>query len=133
MTRSGSLLGVGIALGLLACGAQSEEGAAHEATTRALMKQIFEGIRVALPEATGAEPFSDPARRADVAAALVLLADNAEALERHSREDDAEAQFLARSAARDARDLQRAHAEGQLDRAAFLTRQITENCIACHA
>lgn len=133
MRRSIAGLGIAVALGLLACGGPSEDGAAHEATTRALMKQIFEGIRVALPEATGAEPFSDPARHDDVAAALVLLADNAEGLARHTRDEDAEARFLARSVARDARDLQRAHAIGRLDRAAFLTRQITENCIACHA
>jgi hypothetical protein len=41
-------------------------------------------------------------------------------------------QFLARSVARDARDVRRAWREGHLPRTAFLLRQITEDCVVCH-
>ncbi len=122
-----------VVLAVQGCGGGTDDEQRPSPATRELMGRIFQGIRVALPESVGAEPFSDPTRRGEVAAALALLAEQADLLERHAVDDDAETRFLARSFARDAHDLRRAHAAGRNDRAAFLIRQITEGCIGCHA
>jgi tetratricopeptide (TPR) repeat protein len=116
------------------CGDSAEEQRARQEAeaTRALMRQIFGAISVALPASAEPGQFGDPASRERIGTALKQLADNAEGLERHTRRSDEQAQFLARSIARDAREVERAYAHGQHDRAAFLVQQITENCIVCH-
>jgi tetratricopeptide (TPR) repeat protein len=96
------------------------------------MNEIYDQIRAALLASANVNGLRDPANRAEVAAALEALARNASALEDHARVEDDPMQFLARSAARDARDVQREYANGHFDRAAFLLRQITENCVVCH-
>lgn len=103
------------------------------AETRGLMGEIYEGLRVVLPESVGREPFSDPDRQEEFAALLALLSDNAALLEQHFREEDREGRFLARSAARDAQELRRTFTQGRRERAGFLVRQIAENCIVCHS
>jgi len=100
--------------------------------TRALMRRIYQGLRVALPEAVGDEPFADPARRGEIAAALDLLAENAAMLESHGR-DDAVTRHLARSIARDAQEVRDSFEGGRYERSGFLLQQITEHCINCHA
>jgi len=112
------------------CGSESTKSGDPE--TRELMGRIYQAIQVLLPESAQPEPFSNPEKDADVAAALDLLATSTEQLETHV-DDDAESGFLARSVARDARDVARAHAEGRRDRAAFLVRKVTENCVVCHS
>ena len=130
---------LGIAVALLggrvlgACdGSEERAPQGHVEATDSVMHEIYDAIRVALPASAGAERFRDPENQAEIAAALAALALNASALEDHARVEDDPMQFLARSAARDARDVQRAYAKGHFDRAAFLLRQITENCVVCH-
>jgi len=100
--------------------------------TRALMRRIYQGLRVALPDAVGDEPFADPARRTEIAAALDLLAANAALLEEHGRGDEV-TRHLARSIARDSQEVRDSFENGRYERSGFLLQQITEYCINCHA
>lgn len=123
-----------IALAAATCGespdAEGEHGETE--TTRALMDQIFGALRVTLPASVEPEVFGAPDNRERMAAELGRLASGAEGLEHHIEGRDGQARFLARSIARDAREVQRAYVGGQYRRAAFLVQQITENCIVCH-
>jgi hypothetical protein len=100
--------------------------------TRAIMQRIYAAIRVALPASADPEELARPERAAEIGAALDALADNASLLQSHVGGEERQMQFLARSVARDARDVRRAWREGQHPRAAFLLRQITEDCVVCH-
>lgn len=117
----------------LGCGDEAVEERPRESPeTRALMGRIYQSLRVALPETVGEEPFSDPARRSEIAAALDLLEENAGLLESHSEQDDV-TRHLARSIARDAREVRDAFANGRYARSGFLLQQISEHCVNCHA
>ena len=116
--------------GVTGCGPSDEEH--RDLETRALMREIFTGLRVALPASAEPKPFGDPAQNEEILAALIALADNAALLESHAARRDEQERFFARSVARDARDVLREYRAGHAPRAAFLLQQITENCIACH-
>jgi mono/diheme cytochrome c family protein len=129
-----AFLGLGLfTLGLAACGESAEEREARRQaeSTRALMRGIFGAMEVVLPASVEPAEYRDPANREKIGAALEALADNAGALEQHTGGGAARS-YLARSIARDARDVERAYAAGQYGRSAFLVQQITENCIGCH-
>ncbi len=124
-------LGVVCASAWLAC---SEPDPPEEkgAETREIMEEIFASVQKLLPLSVDVERLQDPARRAEVGAALDNLSRNAEHLEQHTSAKEAQMHFLARSIAEDARELQRAYVKGRFDRSAFLLRKITENCVVCH-
>ncbi len=87
-----------VVLALLAvpgCSAASEPGPDTEA--EAVMREIFNGIRVALPVSVDRAAFRDPQNRAEITKALDVLARNAALLEQHSRSEDAQLHFLPRS------------------------------------
>jgi hypothetical protein len=118
-------------VGWLACSEPAPPDG-QQAQTRAIMEKIFSDMQELLPLSVDVEKLQDPARRAEVNEALDNLSRNAEHLERHTRGQEAQIRFLARSIAEDARDVQRAYAQGRFDRSAFLLRKITENCVVCH-
>jgi hypothetical protein len=97
-----------------------------------MMRRIFGAMEIVLPASVEPAEFRDPANREMIGTALEALADNAGALEEHTGGGGAARSYLARSIARDARDVERAYAAGQYGRSAFLVQQITENCIGCH-
>lgn len=138
-------IGLGLALALAASGCSVEEPPAEQPAefadeitraragdTRAIMAEIYEAMKVALPATADMAKFSSPEERPRIQQALDRLATNADLMETHTHPSDGQMQFLARSVARDARDVQRAYLNGQDARAAFLLQQITENCVACH-
>jgi len=133
MRKRGWIVWIAAALAAGCGGAEETTGSSPEPSPemRQLMGRIYEGLRVALPASAGEEPFSDAARRADVAAALDLLYENAARIESHGSDDVT--RHLARSVARDAREVRDAYAEGHYGRAGYLLRQISEHCVNCHA
>ncbi len=100
--------------------------------TRAVMREIFGGIRVVLPASVDLEKFTDPTQRPDILAALELLSSNATLLEKHAKSRDKQMRFLARSVSRDASDARDSYAEQRYERSAYVLRQIAENCVVCH-
>jgi hypothetical protein len=100
--------------------------------TRAMMKEIFESMKVLLPLSTNDERFAAPQNRAAVLAALEGLARHSDQIARHAREDDAARRYLGSSLATDAREALERYREGRYESSAFLVQQATENCIACH-
>ena len=120
-------------LTLSGCGQEAPpQPSQEEQETRAIMGRIYDAIRVALPASADPEGLARPERAAEISAALDALADNASLLQTHVGGEERQMQFLARGIARDARDVRRAWQEGHHPRAAFLLRQITENCVVCH-
>jgi hypothetical protein len=98
------------------------------------MREILAAIQVALPSSADVRRFGAPERRAEISAALATISDDAALLEAHAKQTHRNGQlrYLARSVARDAREVQRAYAQQDDDRAAFLLWKVTENCIVCH-
>lgn len=115
----------------IACGDEAREDP-QSAETRAIMGEIFDEIRRLLPLSADAKLLASPDQQPRVAKSIDTLARNAHLLEQHSAPKDPQMRFLARSIARDARQVGRTYAEGRYERSAFLLRQITENCIVCH-
>lgn len=121
------------ALALLAAfGCEGSTQPTDDDDTRAIMREIFGGIRVVLPASADLEEFSDPARRPEILAALELLARNAALLEEHAQSRDKQMRFLARSVSRDAADAQHSYADQRYGHSAYVLRQIAENCVVCH-
>jgi len=122
-----------VALALLVvsgCSAASEPGGDTE--TQAVMREIFNGIRVALPVSVDRDAFRDPQNRAKITEALDAVARNAVLLEQHASNRDAQLHYLARSVSRDANEVQARFELGRYQRAAFVLHQIVENCVVCH-
>ncbi len=117
---------------LLVSGCSEAPEPGPDAETRAVMREIFNGIRVALPASVDNDAFRDPQNQAEIAEALDALARNAALLQRHARSRDAQMHFLARSVSRDANEVQASFGQGRHERAAFVLRQIVENCVVCH-
>ena len=112
------------------CGEEPVKG--DNESTRAMMREIFEGIRIALPASIDTAHFKDPENRAEIGAALDSLARNTALLEKHFEKRDAKMGFLARSIERDAIEAQVSYTHGRFKRSAFVLRQIVENCVICH-
>lgn len=121
-----------LALALLAPAAPAQESSGGE-NTRSTMDQIFQSIQFVLPLSLDDERFQDPASRAEILAALDSLAENGARLEDHGRSEDASFGFLARSLARDTRDIRDRYAAGRIAEARFLLLQVTDDCVACHS
>jgi hypothetical protein len=128
--RMAAALLMGATLATSACGEDQDDARKQE--TRRIMGEIFGGLRVALPVSVDPERFRAAGSRAEIAAALSALSRNAALLEQHAAREDEQMRFLARSVAADAREVERTYAAERYDRAAFLLRQIVENCVACH-
>jgi hypothetical protein len=120
------------AAALLCAGAAGPEGPARE-QTRALMRPIFESMSVLLPLSADPAKFADPARDAEIRAALRSLAAGADALAEHAGTRDPDARFLGAALAHDAREVLRAFELGRTGSAIFFLQQTTGNCVACHS
>ncbi len=117
---------------LASAGCGEDPAANEEETTRSVMREIFDAIRVTLPASTDIARFKAPENRAEITAALDALARNTALLEKHFQKHDAQMSFLARSIERDAVEAQVSYTHGQFKRSAFVLRQIVENCVVCH-
>jgi len=115
---------------LAGCGEEPEP--TGEDYTRSVMGEIFEGIRVALPASVDRDVFRAPKNQGEIFAALDSLARNTALLEEHARGCDAQMGFLARSVERDAIEAKLSYQHGHYKRAAFVLRQIVEDCVVCH-
>jgi hypothetical protein len=96
------------------------------------MGEIFGAMRELLPLSVQSKELANPARRADITESIATLSRNSGMLEAHVGGEDAQMRFLARSITADTRELQRAYQEERFERAAFLLRNLTENCVVCH-
>lgn len=122
----------GIALLLALAAPLHAAGEDTKETTRARMGQIFESMQILLPLSVDEAAFAAPENREKVRKALETVAENADAVSRHARQDDVGRRFLGRSLHDDASRALARYDEGRTGNAAFLVRQATENCIACH-
>ncbi len=112
------------------CGVEHEPTASDD--TQAVMREIFAGIRVALPASVDSETFRAPENQEEIFAALEALARNASLLESHAEDCDAQMGFLARSVERDATEAKTSYEHGHFERSAFVLHRIVEGCVVCH-
>jgi len=115
---------------ILACGEDPKP--AEDDYTRSVMREIFEGIRVALPASVDSAVFKAPQNQGEIFSALDTMARNAALLEKHARGCDAQMGFLARSVERDAIEARTTYRHGHYKRSAFVLRQMVEDCVVCH-
>lgn len=116
-------------------GAETGGAAKAESTamTRGLMQSIFQPISTVLPLSFDGAAFSASENQAKIKSQLKILADNAQVFEQHGRSQDRAFEFVARSLARDARNVYRWYSKGHYDEARFTLHNMTENCITCHS
>jgi tetratricopeptide (TPR) repeat protein len=103
------------------------------AQTRAIMQEVFAALQHVLPLSLDEKRFADPARRAEIQAALATLSRNAGRLSVHGVGRDESFSFLSRSLAREAKEIERRFGAGRFREAQFELHEFTENCVACHS
>jgi len=103
------------------------------AQTRQIMHEVFGALRRVLPLSLDEKKFADPARRAEIRTSLATLSRNAQRLAAHGAGHGQSFEFLSRSLAREAADIERRYAEGKTREAQFELHAFTENCVACHS
>ena len=96
------------------------------------MQRIFESVRAVLPLAVDPEELGAERHRGRVHPALQALVRQSELLASHTRSRDPGFGFVAGFLANDAAEILRSYEAGRFEEAAFLVRQTTESCIACH-
>ena len=123
-----------MALLVLACDEHEPEAAGSPSSPElhAIMAEFTRDLRIVLPR-TVDDGFADPAQRAEIHPALQRMARDAGVLAAHSREGVNGARYLGRSLERDTAEILRQFERRRYDRASFLLRQVTENCIVCHS
>jgi hypothetical protein len=117
----------------LAAHAGAAEPAAGADATRATMGRIVDSMAFVLPLATSDDRFADPAQHKAIQAALEALAAEGAKVEGHGRGRDPGFGFLARSLARDTREIRDRFAAGRRDEARFLLLELSDHCAACHS
>jgi hypothetical protein len=100
---------------------------------REIMGVFFENLRVVLPRTVGPAGLRADDPGGEIRAALVGLEENAEVLEDHTRLASGNMRHLARSLQRDTAEILAEYDRGNTDRAGYLIRQVTENCVVCHS
>ena len=93
------------------------------------MGRLVESLQVLLAYQESAAP---EVREATLQAARALAAD-AEALSIHARRMDETAVFVGNSLSHDAREIEESLERGNVPRTRYLIREVTDNCVACHA
>ncbi len=101
--------------------------------TRATMNGVFNEIAVLMPLSVDQVAFAEPANREAIAHALELLTSRSRLLRIHGAERDEGFVHLARALSRDAGLARDAFGRGEVERARYRVRKLTENCVACHA
>jgi hypothetical protein len=103
------------------------------AQTRRIMREVFGAVRRVLPLSLDQKKFADPAHRAEIEESLATLSRNASRLSRHGAGHGSSFEFLSRSLAREAAEIERRYAAGRIAEAQFELHAFTENCVACHS
>jgi hypothetical protein len=101
--------------------------------TRQTMGEIFDAMRLLLPLSLDDERFGDPARRAEILAAMNRLAADAATLDSHGSDRDPGFSFLSHSLADQSGDIRDRFERGRVDEARFLLHAMTQTCVACHS
>jgi hypothetical protein len=96
------------------------------------MAGIVSALAIALPAAEDADRFGDPALHDELAQALAELRLNASALTSHGSEPTPAFQFFSQRLAADAAEVERRFANHSTSEAAFLLRELTNDCVGCH-
>ncbi len=114
-------------VGPFGCSPSADQDSAEE--TREIMGRLLASLHTLLAYRES----SSPEDAGDTLAAARVFAREAEALAVHAGRMDETADYVGSSLAHDAREIEDSLERGSGDRARYLIRHVTENCVACHA
>ncbi len=103
------------------------------ALTRRIMREVFGALQKLLPLSLDEKRFADPALRPEILQALATLSRHAGRLSAHGAGRGESFEFLSRSLAREAAEIERRYVAGRIREAQFELHEFTENCVACHS
>lgn len=109
------------------CSPSADQDSVEE--TREIMGRLLASLHTLLAYRES----SSPEDAGDTLAASRVFAREAEALAVHAGRMDETADYVGSSLAHDAREIEDSLERGSSDRARYLIRHVTENCVACHA
>ena len=96
------------------------------------MRSIYASIATLLPLSVDDEAFRSPKERERIRLALANIAGRAEHVGSHIAGDDRRIRYLANALSLETQDAMRRFDEGRFESAQFVTRRLTDFCIACH-
>ena len=128
------LASAGLLLAFAPAPALSQDGQDRTAElARPTMAQIFESIRLLLPEVVDADRFADPARRDFIQAQLAALAGATDQLDLHERDAGTSFRSFSLSLGESAHRAQEQFARGRVEEARGSLLDATHACIGCHS
>ena len=119
-------------IGSAAASAASKPSANEIAETRGIMDQIFASLTTVLPLSMDGKEFSNPKNREKVLTELRKMRDSTSALVDHTKRFEGSYGFIAKSMARDIKDIYSWYDKGSTSESRYLLQQVSENCVSCH-
>ena len=102
------------------------------AETRSIMAKMFTSLTSVLPLSLNQDQFSAPENRDKVLSELKKLREGASTLVPHTSKFDESYRYIAKSMARDLREIYALYDRGAISEARFLLQHVSENCVSCH-
>ena len=110
----------------------SPASAETTAETRSIMAKIFTSLTSVLPLSLSQDQFALPENRDKILADLKALRDGSTTLVEHTSKFEGSYGYIAKSMARDLRDIYTWYDRGSTTESRYLLQQVSENCISCH-
>jgi hypothetical protein len=104
----------------------------EQVETRSIMAGIFSSLTTVLPISMDTKEFSDPKNRDKILTELRKLRDSTTTLVDHTKKFEGSYGFIAKSMARDLRDIYTWYDKGSATEARYLLQQVSDNCVNCH-
>lgn len=104
----------------------------QQSATRSIMAQIFSSLTEVLPLSMSDKEFSNPKNREKILADLRNMRDGTNALVEHTKKFEGSYGFIAKSMARDIKDIYSWYDKGATSESRYLLQQVSENCVSCH-
>jgi len=118
---------------LLVCIAMVPSGPRADESTRALMAKIVAPLTRLLPVSLDEKAYADPARQAEIAAALAELEAATARVEGHGKGRDIGFRYLGRSLHEEAERAAQRFERGRYAPSRYALLQLTDTCISCHS
>lgn len=114
------------------CYAANSSAETQQSATRSIMAQLFSSLTNVLPLSMNGNEFSDPKNKERITNDLRKMRDGTSALVEHTKKFEGSYGFIAKSMARDIKDIYNWYEKGATSEARYLLHQVSENCVSCH-
>ena len=113
--------------------ADAKKSGSELTQTRVVMDQIMTSMTKILPISISQEEFEKPENRPAILKELANLKGLSGGLEHHTKRFDGSFEYIAKSMARDLREVYDRFDRGATSEARFLLHHVVENCSTCHS